>query len=258
MRTSLSQSSTTLSQTHKTKGLCAAQPFFSVKRMLNVRLQACAALVRPGAQVCDVGTDHAQLPVYLLEQGIAERVIASDISEGPLRSAERTIAEHGLTGQIQTIRSDGLAQISPEGLTDVVIAGMGGETIIHILEECPWRTEGIAFILQPMTKAEKLREWLYCNGYAIRQERCVQDGKFLYAVMLAVCTGEAAQPDVVQRYFGNIDLRLPVCRAYAKRQYDRLCKARDGLLRVGDDSLVRDAELLKKRLEESDEGSGSL
>lgn len=215
-------------------------------------------MICPGAHVCDVGTDHAQLPVYLMEQGIAEQVIASDIGEGPLLSAERTIAEHGLTGRIETFRSDGLEQIPPEGLTDVVIAGMGGETIIHILENCPWNMEGISLILQPMTKAEKLREWLYLNGYAIQEERCVQDGKFLYAVMLAIFTGEIVQPDVVLRYFGKVDLRLPVCRDYAKRQYDRLCKARDGLLRSGDDSLVKEAELLRKRLEENDDSSGRL
>ena len=91
--------------------------------MLNSRLLACAGLISPGAHVCDVGTDHAQLAVYLLESGIAADVIASDIGEGPLQAAQRTITAHGLDGRIRTILSDGLQSIPPEGLTHIVIAG---------------------------------------------------------------------------------------------------------------------------------------
>ena len=79
--------------------------------MLSPRLMACAALVTPGASVCDVGTDHAKLAVYLLESGRAQEALASDIGEGPLRAADRTIREHGLTGRIRTILSDGLMEV---------------------------------------------------------------------------------------------------------------------------------------------------
>ena len=93
--------------------------------MLNPRLLACAGWVTPGGHVCDVGCDHAQLAVYLLEEGIAADVIASDIGEGPLQAAARTIAAHGLNGKIRTMLSDGLQNIPPEGLTDIIIAGIG-------------------------------------------------------------------------------------------------------------------------------------
>lgn len=228
--------------------------------MLNERLLACADFVRPGAQVCDVGTDHAQLPVYLVEQGIVARMIASDISEGPLKSAERTIAQHGLYGRIQTILSDGLRHIPPEGLTDVIIAGMGGETIIHILEDCPWKLDAVSLILQPMTKAHLLREWLYLHGFAIRKECCVRDGKFLYTVMLADFSGNAQIPDAVMRYIGKMDLMHPDCLAYAERQYEQLCKARDGRIQAGQNPspFAEEAELLGKRLEEHNESSGRI
>lgn len=224
--------------------------------MMNTRLLACAAMIRPGAHVCDVGTDHAQLPVYLIGQGIAERAIASDIGIGPLQAAERTISQHGLNGTIQTILSDGLQNIPPDGLTDVVIAGMGGETIVHILESCPWSLETVSLVLQPMTKAHILREWLYLHGFEIQEERCVRDERFLYAVMRAEYSGTQQQPDAVTRYLGKMDTSLPECHAYAEKQYLQLCKARDGRMGAGQNAspYAEDAEAIRKILEESYEG----
>lgn len=220
--------------------------------MLNPRLQACAAYVGKGGSVCDVGTDHAQLAVYLVEQGIADRVIASDIGEGPLAAADRTIRKHGLSGTIRTILSDGLANVPPEGLTDIVIAGMGGETMVHILETCPFALDSIRLILQPMTKADILREWLYLHGFAIAQETCIREERFLYAVMQAEYTGNCIQPDAALVRIGKMDLADPDCRAYAKRQLAMLCMARDGRLSAGQDAsaFAETADAVQKRLEE--------
>ncbi len=192
--------------------------------MLNQRLLACADFVRQGAHVCDVGTDHAQLPVYLIEQGIAETVIASDIVPKPLESAERTISAHGLSGIIQTILSDGLEQIPPDGLTDIVIAGMGGETIIHILENCPFSLDDMQLIFQPMTKAETLREWLYLNAFDIAEETFVKDGKFVYVIMRVTKTGVVHVPDVKECWFGKADFSTPEGYAYLDKQCQRLRK----------------------------------
>ncbi len=223
--------------------------------MLQARLRACADLIRPGAHVCDVGTDHALLPVFLYRQGIVGDVIAADIAQGPLAAAEATIARYGLSGRIHTILSDGLQAVPPEGLTDIVIAGMGGETIIHILETCPWSLAGKSLILQPMTKAPDLREWLYAHGFAIEREVCAREGKFLYAVMRAVYTGEKLLPGAVLRHFGRLDLTDADCLAYAERQYLRVCKARDG---SGDAAIIAEAQALSAVLEVYHEDRGDL
>lgn len=201
--------------------------------MLNDRLLACAGYITPGAHVCDVGCDHAQLAVYLLENAAAKTVIASDIGEGPLQAAERTIRSHGLSGKITTILSDGLESIPPEGLTHVVIAGMGGETMIHILERCPFALDRITLVLQPMTKARELRRWLYNSGFAINAETAVRDERYLYAVMRANFTGNRIEPDTVQEFLGAMDLTDADCMAYAERVYAQLCKARDGRRQAG-------------------------
>ncbi|MBE6850571.1 MAG: SAM-dependent methyltransferase [Ruminococcus sp.] len=204
--------------------------------MLNPRLLACAAYVSCGGMVCDVGTDHALLAVHLIEQGIAKCVIASDIGEGPLAAAERTIRKYGYSNKIRTILSDGLVNVPSEGLTDIVIAGMGGETMVHILESCPFSLEKMNLILQPMSKADLLRKWLYENGYAIESETCVKDGKFLYAVMSAKYTGILTKPDWVTIRLGKMDLNDENCLAYAKRQYDVVCMSRDGRKKAGMDA----------------------
>ena len=220
--------------------------------MLNPRLLACAGYIAPGAQVCDVGCDHAQLAVYLLESGRAARVIASDIGEGPLLAEQRTIDAHGFSAKIRTILSDGLANIPPEGLTHVVIAGMGGETIIHILESCPFPLDGLHLILQPMTKARELRKWLYQAGFAIAEETCIRDDRYLYAVMHGVYRGEKCPSDAVSECLGAMDLTQPDCLAYAERVYAQLCKARDGRRRANqpDEPFAREAEEIRLRLEE--------
>lgn len=220
--------------------------------MLNPRLLSCAAYVRQGGSVCDVGTDHALLPVYLVEQGIARSVIAADIGKGPLAAAQRTISRNRMEGNIHTILSDGLELVPKSDLTDIVIAGMGGETIIHILESCPWKFNGIRLILQPMTKADVLRKWLYHNGFAIERETCAKEERFLYAVMQAAYTGVSQELDAVTGRIGKMNLQNPDCLAYAQRQYAMLCKSRDGRIAAGrsPEPFAGIAKALQKRLEE--------
>jgi len=193
--------------------------------MLNQRLLACADFVQ-GNFICDVGTDHALLPVYLVQKQIAEKALACDIRQGPLQAAEKNISQAGLTDKIRMILSDGLLSVPPEGITDIIIAGMGGETIIHILENCPFSLEKINFIFQPMTKAELLRKWLFENGFAIQNEICVPDKKFLYAVMQVRFTGNVIIPDGKNMYFGKMNLSDENGLAYAKNQAAHLIRIR--------------------------------
>ncbi|MBR1530319.1 MAG: SAM-dependent methyltransferase [Oscillospiraceae bacterium] len=193
--------------------------------MLNQRLLACAGFVQ-GNFICDVGTDHALLPVYLVKNQIVQQALACDIRKGPLQAAESNINRAGLADKIRMILSDGLLNVPPEGVTDIIIAGMGGETIIHILETCPFSLEKINLIFQPMTKAELLRKWLYENGFAIRKEICIPDKKFLYAVMQVRFTGNVIIPDGKEIYFGKMNLSDENGLAYAKNQVAQLIRIR--------------------------------
>ncbi|MBR5135399.1 MAG: SAM-dependent methyltransferase, partial [Clostridia bacterium] len=136
--------------------------------MTDKRLLCVASMVREKARLADIGTDHAHLPVYLLQQNRIVRAIAADIGEGPADAARRTVQAAGLQDKVTVRVGDGLSVISPEEVTDIVIAGMGGETIVHILKQAPWLKKGqYRLVLQPMSKTVELRAWLYENGFTI-------------------------------------------------------------------------------------------
>ena len=160
---------------------------------LDNRLKTAAAMVRQGVTVCDVGTDHALLACHLAMNG-AKEVIASDINDGPLDSARRTVEQEGCAN-VRVLKSDGLKQI--DYADDVIICGMGGELIADIIAGCRFLSADTRFILQPMTKAEVLRRRLYADGFEILEERTAYDGKRAYVIMLAAYTGERRDIDEV-------------------------------------------------------------
>lgn len=159
--------------------------------VLSPRLQVAAELCRQGVTICDVGTDHAYLACWLAQNG-AKQVIASDVRDGPLEAARRTVKQQGVQN-VTLAKSDGLDRI--DFADDVVIAGMGGELIARIISGCRFLSENTRFVLQPMTKAEILRRELYSGGFEIIEERTAKEGKRLYTVMLVKYTGVKSEPD---------------------------------------------------------------
>ena len=130
------------------------------------RLLTCAGFVK-GEKVCDVGPDHGYLAAELLLMGKCTWAIAADVNEKPLASAKATLEKYGLTDKAETVLSDGLKNITPDGITDIVIAGMGGELISNILACANWLS-GINLVLQPMTQIPYLRKWLAEKGFNIK------------------------------------------------------------------------------------------
>lgn len=155
--------------------------------MLGNRLAACAEFVK-GERACDVGTDHGYLAAELLLSGKCSFAIAADINEKPLGSARCTLHKHGLDERSQTVLSDGVKNVDLDGVTDIIIAGMGGELISAILSQKP--LDGINLVLQPMTKAPYLRRYLAENGFELLGETAVTESGRLYTVMNAVYTGQ--------------------------------------------------------------------
>ena len=190
--------------------------------MLNQRLQAYAAWITDGQTVCDVGTDHAYLAAELLRKERCQHVIASDIGEGPLQAARRTLEQAGLLQRATLLLSDGLEQVDKTDVSHVVIAGMGSETIIHILQPCDWVKQGVQLILQPMTKVPVLRQWLAENGYAILQEQVVKDGKFFYNLLRVQYDGVVRTLTPLEREIGVQDWSNAVVQAYGRRKRERL------------------------------------
>ena len=199
--------------------------------MLTKRLAACAAQVTPAGVVCDVGTDHAYLPAELLQSGRCTRAVATDIHAGPLEAARRTLTEAGVLEQAELFLCDGLEQVQPAGITDVVIAGMGGETIVHILENCPWRRQ-VHLILQPMTTIPDLRLWLAQQGFGW-SEQVVQEGKKFYVILSARHTGTVRTLSPLEQEIGFVDWQSESVRRYAGWKQQRFQKLAQQLEQAG-------------------------
>lgn len=172
---------------------------------LDNRLAMCASFVRKNSRIADIGTDHAYLPVWLCKNNIAISAIAGDINPKPLESCASTIAKYNATATVTPCLSDGLKEISPNSVDDIIIAGMGGELIVSILDNAKWvQNEKYHLILQPMTKAEVLREYLYLNGFNITEEKCTTADNKLYSVMSVVYTGSINNNYQLKKYYGGI------------------------------------------------------
>ena len=173
--------------------------------ILSPRLNAVASLVRQGAFLSDVGTDHALLPAALLLQGKIKGAVASDIVKGPLQRAQETVRKYRLSSKITTVLTPGLEGIEKYAPTDVVIAGMGGETIAEILNAAPFVKDGsVRLILQPMTKGELLRDFLAKEGFVIEKELRIQEEHRIYTLIQAAYEGTPYSLSALERLFGKV------------------------------------------------------
>ncbi len=200
---------------------------------LDKRLSAVAALVRYGSRLADIGTDHAYLPVHLVQAGVCPAAIASDIGAGPLDAARHTVTTAGLTSKIALRLGDGLSTVTADEVEDIAIAGMGGETIAAILEAAPWVQDSrIRLILQPMTRAEDLRRWLLQNGFSVIEEHLVIDGRHLYPVLAAEYTADDSCEDDLLIYGGFFTQEEG--RPYRRMMAEHLRRKASGLAYGGD------------------------
>ena len=180
-----------------------------MKLPISSRLLACAGFVAPGDRVADIGCDHGYLSIHLLTNGIASSVIASDINEGPLQSAVRNAEKYGVRDKIRFFLSDGVRNI-PRDFDTLVCAGMGGDTMIHILESAPWlKSNQYRLVLQCQSKTPLLRRWLSEQGWRITEETVLRDGRFLYTVMEVYWEPEYPRLTVGEWYFPPALLENP-------------------------------------------------
>lgn len=200
---------------------------------LQPRLRAIADLVPDDVRLVDVGTDHGFIPVDLLLSQRIRFAIASDIGAAPLDHARRTADQYDVTEGIEFRLCDGLKDIAANEVDCIVIAGMGGDNIVSILEAAPWTKDGAFLLLQPMSKAEVLRRWLNENGYQVTAERLVADKGVIYPI-LSVCGGEMSSASDSQFWGGFLLDGDPLQDRYLDEKILRLRRAAAGLEKARD------------------------
>lgn len=212
---------------------------------LDARLGAALDYVR-GGTVADVGTDHAYLPIVLLKRGLCRFAIASDIHKRPAQIAAHHLAAHGIgTDNAVVLQTDGLNGVEPYHPDDILIFGMGGEMIVHILEDAPWlQAPHVRLILQPMTHAELLRTYLDNAGFCIVDEQLCQTDR-IYQVICAEYDGHIRTHSPMERLIGthNLQRRDEQCVALVNRQMQIATTCRDAKAGAGRDTTAENALL---------------
>lgn len=173
---------------------------------LGPRLDAVMSFIRDGTTLADIGTDHALIPIAACLSGKCTRAYATDVNSGPVERARKNVALYGLSDVITCIKSDGLSWLTetPVSRYDIVIAGMGGETIADIISKNGLiRTPAVRLILQPMTKQEKVRPFLAESGYKTLAEKVVTENGKYYCIICAEYDGAIRSIDDFTAAYGT-------------------------------------------------------
>lgn len=200
---------------------------------LSERLQRVAGMVSECDTVADVGTDHGYVPMYLVGEGKCRRAIAMDINKGPLERAAENIQREQMEAQIETRLSDGLEALNPNEVHTIIVAGLGGELMVRILENGKDVLQTVEeLVLSPHSEWKQVRKYLIQNRYIICEEQMlIDEGK--YYIILKVRHGQETQPYTEEEFaFGRclIAKRNPVLFEYLNKEYNKYTVIFEGMM----------------------------
>lgn len=170
---------------------------------LSERLKRLAAWIPNGSILADIGSDHAYLPTYAIQEGKIIRAIAGEVNQGPYESALETVETIGLSESIDVRKGDGLQVLTKGEAQTIIVAGMGGSLIRSILDKDKDRlTASTTLILQPNNGEETLRDWLFREHWEIKNEYIIEEDGHIYEAMLAQKTDQPLKFSPEDRLFG--------------------------------------------------------
>lgn len=220
---------------------------------LSPRLRAIAERIPQGARLADIGTDHAYLPVYLLQTGRISHAIASDLREGPLAHGQAVARQWGIPETAISFRhSDGLRGLQQGEANTFVLAGMGGETIAACLGGVSWSHDaGLRYVLQPMSSVDELRLWLSIHGFCIHKELLLWEGEKRYLI-LEVTPGNMSPLSPAECWVGRQDREMhsPERTAYLADIIARRERALTGMRQARRKELAAEVVALEALLSE--------
>ncbi|MCL2573761.1 MAG: class I SAM-dependent methyltransferase [Defluviitaleaceae bacterium] len=187
------------------------------KTKISKRLHKIAGMVKCRT-MADIGTDHGHLPIYLIQSGLADAALATDINTKPLERAERNIDTAGLSDQIKTLLCDGLDGVDSAKYAACVISGMGGGLIINILQRNIETSRSFEqLLLSPQRDVGDVRRFLHYNGFKINDELMLKE-KGKYYNILDISVGTQDVYDEKGYVFGDILIRkkCEILREYMK------------------------------------------
>lgn len=231
---------------------------------LSKRLRAVAGLVPPMKRVADIGCDHGYMSIFLLREGIAERVIAMDVNAGPLGRAWENIEKYGYADRIETRLSDGADALFPGEAEVLLLSGMGGKLTLSILKRAIERLGALTFVLQPQSEIALVRRTLFAWGYETADEDFVtEDGKCYPmmrmepgrdlrkrgVILTSEVIPESESPYTKEERFGPVLLGRRPAEFVAYLEKERK-KTKELILRVTDEARVRELQTYLEMLGE--------
>lgn len=181
---------------------------FLSDRMLGV-YNLCLGLdsYNPLNRVIDVGSDHGKLSAYFLQNNTASYVVCTDIHKNPVMRSDEFLKSYNLSGKYEVHCTDGVCGVPLKAGDTVVIAGMGGNMIMSIIEDClrdnPIEViKDVNFVFQPQKTNEELRVFLCSKGFSILEENTFVDRDIFYYAMAVRFTGIASELTLKEKYLG--------------------------------------------------------
>ena len=200
--------------------------------------------------IMDVGTDHGYIPIYLVKNNIASKVIASDINKDPLKKAKINASLDGVLDKIDLRLGGGLSPLNNKEANAVIIAGMGGNLIRDILENDLDKVKNLEYlILQPAQNPEVLRKYLYNNNYEILEEDiCLDEDKYYEIFKVKYKKGDyITLEDIFYEISPEmLSKKSPVLKAYIESKIEKNKRVMEFIIDNTEHAIERKNELREK------------
>ena len=149
---------------------------------LSKRLKIIHDMV-PNSVVADIGSDHGKLMIALVQSGKVKKGFAVENKEGPFERLRSNLIRYHVNDMITPLFSDGIKDITRD-VSTIVIAGMGGQTIVNILKAHPEKLISVqTIIIDAHTAVPFARREICQMGFAIADEKIVKEDDIFYEVI---------------------------------------------------------------------------
>ena len=202
-------------------------------------------------RLIDVGSDHGYVSLEGLITGDYEFVVATDIHENPAAKTAEILAINGYKDKSLVVCTDGLNGVDLKPGDVVIMAGLGGNNMMDILERVmkvtsPDILKTVTWCLQPQKTIEQLRVFLEKNGFRIKDDTVVCERNIYYPITVAVYEGGSRDINLYEKYYGPVMIsKFEAGEPIVKEYFEKL----DGWYKVrarGDEEIL----LMTQKLEE--------
>lgn len=183
----------------------------ATKQKLSKRLLAVAEVVKPTDALADVGCDHGKLMLHFLQQKIAKFVVGIDVSEPSAKKAEMLLKQNGYKN-FSIVVSNGFEKFDKDSLDiikTILISGLGGYTIVEVLENLKQQTALTSFkqiVLQPQNNVLLVRNFLRDNNFFIESDKVLEEGGKFYNIISAIPTNKKHKLSKQELVYGKTNL----------------------------------------------------